>query len=280
MYNDLLIEQAVSDFLFYEPEENINAFKSYVESVNNHPEKISEILEDHIFSRLDIYLEDFSLILEDIGKPKDIQKHNAEAQRKIRELEIKGDLSSSDKKNLGSLRNIPQSGKADQYSKVEEVKKKKTTKKKSEKTEQQRKGTQEKWNKRGAKRDRKSLIRDIDKKLGRPTLRKAIADKAKKVWEKTKLRKVLRKAIETGVVAGKKIGQSTDAAKRKIESARKTFKKAASEFEALKAQQKKGTEHWKAIKNKEVEVAKARGMYRKLRMGKRYILRKKALRII
>lgn len=262
MYNDLMLEQAVSDFLFYEPEENIGALKSYVESVNKNSENISETLEDHIFSRLDIYLEDFSLILEEINKPKDIQKHNSEAQKKIRELESKGELSSSDKKNLGSLRNIPQSGKADQYSKVEEIKKKK----KSEKTDQQRKETQEKWNKRVAKKERKSLIRDIDKKLGRPTLRKAIADKVKKAWKKTKLRKAIRKAIKTGVVAGKKIAQSTDSAKRKIEGARKTFKKKAAEYEALVAQQKKGTENWRKIKAKQAELEQARGTYKKIRM--------------
>lgn len=268
---ELILEQTVSDFLFYENDDNIAAFKSYVDAVDKDSESVSQILEDHIFSRLDIYLEDNVLLFERKNEFYNRDELNKELKRRGEKItyddQDKDSTLRKIRKNKVAKRSIG-IGKADDY---KGDAKKKDKKVKKEKTSAEKSDIQKRWNLRGAKRDRKAVVDAHAAKEGKPTLRKAIVKAAKKVWKKSAVRKKIVDAINPGVVA----------AKRKIDGARKSYKKVAAKYVDLKAEvlpDKKDKaarkKHWDKIEAQKALMLKHRSKYKNLRSRKAGFRRK------
>ena len=197
---------------------------------------------------------------------KELEKHNKEAQAKLKKT---GATFKHEEKSMGTLRVVPTKKKKGSESKTAKTETTKPKKKKALSQAEKDKRNQTK-RENAASKEQKGIIKKFDEKMGRPTLRKKIADVAKKAWKKTGLRKKLVKTIKAGIVKGS----------AKIKSARTVYKKAAAEYKALKANTEKGTAKWRAVKAKQVAMERARGKYRNLRMGKGHQFRRKVFRRI
>lgn len=81
--HNLLLEEAIKDFYFYEPQENIDALEDYCTCIEHGNECAS--LEEHIFERLEIYLEQVYPIFEDVIN---LETRKAEKEKKKRAAEF------------------------------------------------------------------------------------------------------------------------------------------------------------------------------------------------
>ena len=84
----LLLDETIKDYYFYESEENIDALETYCECIENN--KDCSLLEEHIFETLEIYLEQVYPIFEVVVNFKSDPKKKREEEERIKR-QIKGE---------------------------------------------------------------------------------------------------------------------------------------------------------------------------------------------
>lgn len=244
---DFWLQQAIDDYLFHEVQENIDAFVEYINCLE--AGDIPEGLEEHIFSRLDIYLENclplFEVILSELTAASDDYPRSYSADDY--DESYKDTLLTAKHKKLADANKR----RIEAHKSGEE--------KKKEKAKENRKETVKEFEKRTKG---KGPIRTLKRKLGITSLRKTIKDKAKTALKKLKPVQDLKEKLKKGLSAGGK----------RIDAARRLFNRYAKQYEQARA---RGQEYQK-IRSK---MLRARAKYNslrssKLRHGKRYVYKK------
>lgn len=97
----LLLEEAIKDYYFYEPQENINALEDYCTCIEHGKDCAS--LEEHIFERLEIYLEQVYPIFETLIDLDGLSKRLKEGDTKYDEDEKRKKTAEFDRKTKGPI---------------------------------------------------------------------------------------------------------------------------------------------------------------------------------